>query len=183
MNTWICANCGWTNQPEKAACVICFQQRTDRVLPPKPPEPVEADGRRSLRGTFGLSSLLLLIAVLGVSMGVMREALGIGILLAIIATPACVRACLAAARHRARGQPMRIEEGVQAFASSLCVVTVIVSASGVAFFAACFPIGLATFVPDQDTPGMVVAFVLGFVAAGVAAYFVGRRLWPWKDQP
>jgi hypothetical protein len=125
---------------------------------------------------------MLIIALVAVCLGVMREVMGLGIALAIVSTPALVRTVLAVRRRERTGRPMAAGEKVLVFIGSIAVVATVCVASGAAFVAICFPIGLASFsVSRSDGGGIVVAFGLGIVVALVVAAFLFRRMWPRKD--
>jgi hypothetical protein len=128
--------------------------------------------------TFGLSSLLLVIAVLGLSFGVMRKSLGLGIPLAFILTPACVRACRAAALRRAQGQPMGAVEAAHAFLGSIGVMTAVGTAAVAGFVGTCMPIGIVMAVINMNA--IWIAGLIGGVAGLYAGYLSLLRLWPCK---
>jgi hypothetical protein len=166
---------------EATQCWLCGQS-LDRpgpaVAPPPPPmEPA--------RRTFGLSSLMLVIALVAVCLGVYREVPGLGILLAILVTPALVRTSVVATRRKAGGRPMPPLDKVGVFAGTLAAVVVIGVSAIAAFAITCFPIGLAAFSMGRNGGVLgVTAFLVGFcaaLAAGYGAYRLIRRIGRRKD--
>lgn len=97
--------------------------------PAKPPPP---------RFQFGLSSLFLITTLAAVVMSISVMLPGIGIWLAIIATPALVRTYVLVRRSRADGKPASTEEKVVLFMACLGIAALIALATGAAFFVACF---------------------------------------------
>jgi hypothetical protein len=132
-----------------------------------------------LARTFGLSSLLLVIAVLGVSLGVMRKSLGLGIPLALILTPACVRACHAAALRRSQGRPMGAAEATHAFMGSIGVMTTVGTAAAAGFVGTCLPVGFV--MAGIDLRLITVACISGCVVGLYTGFVTLVRLWPWKE--
>jgi hypothetical protein len=125
---------------------------------------------------------MLIIALIAVCLGVAREAPGLGIALGVVSTPALVRTVFAARRRESTGRPMSVGEKFVAFLGSIAVVVTLCAASGAAFVAICFPIGLASFSTSRGGGGGVaIAFTLGIVAGLVVIFFLARRLWPRKD--
>ena len=174
-----CGECGATNPATSNVCWLC---QRPFVAGPRPEAPV-AEPAKPLavtQRTFGLSSLMLLIALIAVCLGVMREVPGLGIALAVVATPALLRTIRTVARREARGRPMDVAEMIGAFFGSVAVVTTIGVAAGAVFTGTCFPVGLVAFTANNAAL-VILAFVLGFVAAGFVGYFLIRRLWPRKD--
>ena len=139
--------------------------------------------------TFGLSSLMLVIALAAVCFGVIREVPGLGIPLAVVATPALVRTFGVVGRRRAKGQTMTTLEQLGAFLGSVSVVATIGVASGAAFFGTCwigFFGGAAVSSPwargyDPIGWGLVTGILLGTLIASFVAYRVFRRLWTEKE--
>ena len=139
----------------------------------------EARARPARRGNR-LGSVMLGVALIAVGLGAIRVAPGLGIVLAILATPALVRTALVAADQEARGRPLTLLEKVGVFAGTLAAVVVVGVTAIVAFVATCFPIGLAGFSAGSAGGVLVfIGFLVGFcaaLAAGYGAYRLIRRI-------
>ncbi len=124
---------------------------------------------------------MLIVTLFAVLLGVSRMSLGLGIVLAILVTPALVRTCMIAARSRAGGRPMSVGRKVSFFAGTLGLLAIIAVAVSAAFVATCFPIGLAGALGRESQFLLVLAWPVG-IAAGVLVLSVliwlFRRLWP-----
>lgn len=175
-----CSKCSAANPAGSGQCWLCFHPlpaATESVTGvTDTPHLVTA----SAANTFTISSLMLVIALIAVCLGVMREVPGLGIALAVVSTPALVRTVFAARRREISGRPMAMGEKIFSFLGSIGVVVTVCAASGAAFASICFPIGFATF-EKSGGGGIVMAFALGILAALVVAAFLLRRLWPRKD--
>ena len=184
MEPEICPHCGAVNRLSRTTCWLCGHSPVATGAAAEP-QPQASPTEKTAQRTFGLSSLMLLIALIAVCLGVMRELPGLGIALAVVATPALIRTIGAVGRKEARGRPMDVPEIIGTFLGSVAVVTTIAVAAGAAFVATCFPVGLVTLGPDRGwgvgIVGIVFAFVLGFAVAGFVGYFLIRRLWPRKE--
>jgi hypothetical protein len=147
------------------------------------PNPAAAAVQR----TFGLSSVMLIIALIAVCLGVIRVAPGVGVVLAILATPAAVRTAIASSRREAKGLPMAGGERLWAFAGSLGVIIVTGVASAAAFSGLCFGgvfLGAAKSGPGNPYGGLAVGMFVGGGVGVLVAIFVfykmARWLWPIK---
>lgn len=94
--------------------------------------------RQSPPFQFGLSSLLLITTLAAVVMSVSVMVPGVGIALAVLATPALIRTYVLVRRSRAGDKPATMNEKVLLFMACLAIATLIAMATGAAFFAACF---------------------------------------------
>ena len=99
-----CWDCGATNDPGSSECWLCHRGDWDkdpgiRWLPSGPDRP-----RRGPMLT--IAGWMILIAVIGVAIGLVREVPGLGFLLLISVVPALVVTEVKARRRRRRGEPM-----------------------------------------------------------------------------
>jgi hypothetical protein len=141
--------------------------------------------------TFTLSSLMLVIALIAACLGVIREAPGVGIGLAIVITPALVRAGITAKRREAAGRPISAGEKIGAFCGSVGVVSTIGIAAAVTFYATCWAgfFGGAAVGSAFESGrgygaigwGLAVGVGVGIVAGLFVLVRLARRLWPRKD--
>jgi hypothetical protein len=133
---------------------------------------------------------MLTITLLAVVLGVGRMSPGVGLGLAIIATPALVRTCLAAVRRKSSGQPMTPREKLGVFAASVGVVLTVGVAAGAAFYATCWVgffggAAVSSVWAKGYEPigwGLITGAILGIVVGLYVAYLLIRRLWPRKEK-
>jgi hypothetical protein len=130
--------------------------------------------------TFGLDTLLLTVTLVAVCLGLGAFSPTLGILLAIVAGPAYIRTLVVVARRKQTGGESGVAGKIEVFFVSLTVMFAVAIAALVAFVGTCFPIGLLGIgVADSTAPGagmavIVVAFAVGFAAAGLVAWLLLR---------
>jgi hypothetical protein len=94
---------------------------------------------------FSLATVMLVITAAAIFMSIFVMAPGLGIVAALVLTPALVRTCWIAARERARGEPLTAAEKTQGFAqifaATLGALIVGGMASVIAFFFICLASG------------------------------------------
>ena len=163
-----CPHCQAENPASEATCHACGRPLTIYIGPPK-----------RVR-SFGLGPMMLMIGVIAVCLGAFRVAPGLGIILLLIAAPALARTVIAAARREADERPLTTRQKVEVFIASTGLMTLVLVASGAAFLATCFPVGLAAFGANFNY-GIGLAIAIGTLAALAAAFFLLRRFWPRKD--
>jgi hypothetical protein len=144
------------------------------ALPPQAPAP----GPR----TFSLATLMLVVTFTCVWLGVTVQWPPVGIVLAIFAIPALVRASWYRRAWRKAGEPMTSLQSAASFLGSLLVVTLIAGAALAALATAAHVAVLASCSPLDDTAfGSGVLIIWVFVLAPALALFVGGlvlwRLW------
>ncbi len=127
-----------------------------------------------------LNTLMLLIAVIAVCLGVLREMPGLGILLIVLVIPALARTVVGARRRQAVGHSMSAAEKTLAFVGSLGVVAVIGLAATNAFVATCVPTGRVVGLGAGGLPGIILAFAIGLTVGGIVLYHLARLLWPQR---
>ncbi len=144
--------------------------------------------REASRFSYSLGLLITVVTLICVSLGLVSIAPGLGIAFAIFVTPAYIRTAVGVARRNVKGQPMDIGQKILAFGGSLAVMTVIAVAAAVAFFATCFagfwaaaPVFVYVASAETIVWVLVIAIVIGSIAAGVVGYLLIRRLWPRMD--
>ena len=191
-----CPHCDAENPPGERTCWLCREAIAsacgDEVSSKDFVRP--SSGRADTNTwTFHLSSLMIVIAIIAIFLGLLREVPGLSILLVIVATPAVVRTCVATSRRRAKGAPMTRVERLWAFAGSVGVVAVTGAASTAAFSAICFGsafLGAAATSGQRGSyPGLagliwgaMIGGGLGFIIAVYVFYRFVRWLWPIKDK-
>ncbi len=188
MQTMTCASCGATNAVGRVKCFLCLRPM-DAADEPSTSPPIAAGRPPQGASTFGLSSLMLVIALVAVCLGVMREAPGLGIALAIAATPALIRTTGIVSRKKSRGRVLSTPEKLGVFLSSFGVIVTVGAAAGAAFFATCWAgffggAAVSSIWAKDYEPigwGMGTGIILGIIAGLFVLYWVVRRLWPYKD--
>ena len=140
------------------------------------------------RFSYSLGLLMTVVTLVCVCLGVFSIAPGLGIVFAIIVTPAFIRTAIGAARREDAGRPMDVGQKILAFGGSLGVMTVIAVTAGITFFATCVVggfvalFGLEVAVPSagMDVIGwaIVTGLVIGILVGGYVGYRLIRRLWP-----
>lgn len=153
----ICPHCGGANAKTATRCWLCGGQlegldesqneSRDEPKATAAVEPVVASEASSASGpqllvsgaaTFRLSSLMLTITALAVVLSVGVYAPGLGIVLAVIVTPAFVRTAVAGWQRRRLGVPMSTGEKMLAFLCSGLLVATIGLAGCCAFYLSCW---------------------------------------------
>lgn len=181
-----CPECGATLRSQASRCWLCAKTiEASTAVTARPSSPTEQFAARQ----FSLSSLMLTITLLAVVLGVARLSPGIGIGLAIVATPALVRTCITAVRRKTRGQPMTPLEKVGVFSATLGAVLTVLIAAGAAFYATCWAgfFGGAAVSSiwaqgyDSIGWGLVTGVLLGIVVGLYVAYLL-IRLWVRKGK-
>jgi hypothetical protein len=178
-----CPGCRAAAGTTEARCFLCGKP----VLPLSGTDPPTAPSE-PLRFTFSLSSLMLLMTLIAVCLGLGGIDPGLGIGVAFLVTPAALRTAVAAARRRRSGSGMSMGEKLLAFVASLGVVTAMIVATGVAFYATCWAgffggdMLSEPFAKGYD--GLFVGLGTGIILGGVVGLYVlyrmARWLWPRK---
>jgi hypothetical protein len=136
---------------------------------------------------FSLQTLMLTITLIGVCLGVMTFAPGLGVLLAILVAPAMVRTLCVASRRRRSGAEISGGDKATVFMASLgAVITAMVAASAVfagTCIATCFGVvGLAeagVTSPSSESIFLVVLSISSLL--GIATAVLVLRLF-WKSK-
>jgi len=175
----LCGECQATRRPDTEFCWLCGAALEPMIVADATQPSVGSEHRAVFQ--FSLASMMLIVTLCSVLLGVFRIAFGLGIVLAILVTPALVRTCMIAARSRAGGRPMSVGRKVSFFAGTLGLLAVIAVAVPAAFVATCFPIGLAGALGTGLQFLLILAWPVGIAAGGLVLYVLFRlfrRLWP-----
>jgi hypothetical protein len=134
-------------------------------------------GRSDDRNFIILAVLFLLAAF-----GLIATAPGLGVVLAVLATPALIRAGMISARRQSEGAPLTGGERVGAFLASLGVVVLTGVAAVAAFYGTCFAVCAGEFLltgGGRGSWGFIQATSIGAgVIVGVLVLVsVGRKAW------
>ncbi|HVX09657.1 MAG TPA: hypothetical protein VHC22_00510 [Pirellulales bacterium] len=105
----------------------------------RPVEVVEATlVTRETAATFSLSSLFLVITLAAVTAGAFAAAPGLGIVFAVVATPALIRAIVVTSRRKTRGVASTRGQKVVTFLGSVGMVLLILSTVAISLTIALF---------------------------------------------
>jgi hypothetical protein len=140
--TTLCPGCGAKNRTDASFCFLCRQLLPRPVDDTVPPLEVARLGKSTsfaqshqarARTTFSLSAIILVIALIAVWLGVLRESRGLGVALAVLAAPALGRTLTAVDTAAARGQSMTATQKVLRFMLSWATVVAVAGVIVVAF--------------------------------------------------
>ncbi len=138
--------------------------------------PLGARNPKSARWTFGLGSLLFMIAQIAFCLGILHESSFMGIFAFAIFIPACVRACRIAEKRRVLGVPIAFDERVTAYTGSVLVMSLAIFGSSTAFLVVTFSIGL-TVGPFLGQTGGIIGVIAGLIAGGGMLVWLLRKCW------
>ena len=176
-----CPHCGAGNAARRTECWLCHgalsssKLSEDASVSPAllqryPGQPVGAQ-------TFSLSTLFLVITLIGVFLGVVAAAPGMGVLLLFVVLPAMIRTFAATGRSKQFGERPTVGDKLGAFAISIGVVLLVGVAAFIAFNVACWSLcGLA--VATKSEALFVVSIGGGIVAAIAIAGWLLWKTWP-----
>ncbi|HEV3168281.1 MAG TPA: hypothetical protein VGZ22_30030 [Isosphaeraceae bacterium] len=177
----LCPHCGAERLPNSKLCWICHQPPVSTIQP----EDVRMASPVPPQRTFSLSSLMLLIALVAVCFGVIREFPGLGVLMIIVLAPALVRTLRSVYKGKAEGQPLSPLQKVGTFAVSMAFVLLIMLAAGIAFFITCWAGVVAGSSvangSDGAWTGLAIGLGLGAIAAIATGIWLARLVWKVKQ--
>src|SRR4051794_17612604 len=150
----LCPHCRAENAPELEVCSTCG--RSLALVIDSPYDPPKSALEPTPRATFRISSLMLIIGVVAVCLGLLREVPGLFVLLLILSVPALGRTVAGMSRRREKGVAMNWNDKAWMFAASLGVVSLILLASVASFVVTCFPTGLVAFSVNSNA-GIIIA--------------------------
>jgi hypothetical protein len=172
-----CPECGAAYRLAAERCWLCGSKLPqDGLDTVQPEEPLEATlVTRETASTFSLSSLFLVMTLVAVGAGVFAAAPGLGILFAIVATPALARTIVVTSRQKTRGIVTTPGQKAGAFLGSIGIVLLVFLSIGVALFTACWTACAGGAVMSAGSQNAVIA---GAVAGGIAGLTLsGWVLW------
>jgi hypothetical protein len=151
----VCAECGATLDPGQERCWLCEAriQPLGQVNPYAAPQPLAEHAPAQ----FSLDTLFLIITLVAVCLGAFLLAPGLGVLLALVGTPALIRTMLAGHRKRQAGAPLSTSQKIGAFALSFILVFAAGWAGLIAFFVVCLGTGLAGLALGDGGDWVIVA--------------------------
>jgi small-conductance mechanosensitive channel len=177
--TAFCPHCQAEYQPGAERCWICHQP----LEPARPEHAGAPEGTPpSVRRSFHLNTLMVVIALVAVLLGLFRESSGLGVFVAVICLPAALRLRSVAAQRQARDQPMSLPEKIWDFIGSALIAWAMLVMLGicaaVAFLLMCL-VGGVNFTGPATQPSWpnLIPVGLPVVVGLVCAIVMGRFLW------
>ena len=134
--------------------------KTDQPAPPSPPF------------QFGISSMLLITTLAAVVLSVTVMVPGIGIALAVVATPALVRTYMLTRRRRDSDKPVATGEKIVLFMMCLGIATLVALATGAAFFVTCFVSFWGVSAANGGRPALDAGLTIGVILGTFAGLTV-----------
>lgn len=169
-----CVGCGASNPMGSEACSGCGYRFSGPDLVPegrnvptpgRVANPYEAPTTRiEPSGNFRIGTALMLIAVVAVCLGALRANIALGIAVSLSLVPASIRTPLVAGRRRSEGVAMDWAAQAGSFLVTVICTWLVVIASAIAFFATCYPVGVAS---NDFRAGLTVGVI---AAIGCAAF-------------
>jgi hypothetical protein len=171
-----CPECGAASPFRSDRCWLCGAPLGDGGgQGSTPPQLIEATSK-----TFSLTSLFLVMTLVAVGAGVFAAAPGLGILFAIVATPALIRTVVISAKQKSRGRAASPGQKVAAFLGSIGVVLLVLLSIGVALLTACLTACAGFLLDPKDGRLMTVGIVVGGVAGLGLAGWLLWLIWRWQ---
>jgi hypothetical protein len=164
-------------QTPGGTCWLCRQKQSSAE--PNPYAPPRPTGENAA-AQFSLASLFLVMTLVAVCLGVFMLAPGLGILLAVVATPALVRTTFTASYYKQVGAPLTPAWKIRAFLVSLFIMLAVGVATFVAFQVVCWTGALLT--QGQDPwPNALVGALVGLLVALPVMIWLLVWTWPSKE--
>jgi hypothetical protein len=173
-----CPECGAELPAGQTRCWLCERKVSGAADLNPYASPRPAMDHASVQ--FSLASLFLVTTLVAVFLGVFMLAPGLGILLAVFATPATIRTMIASNYKRSAGTPWTTAEKIAAFFVSLVIMVAIGFAAFVAFQVVCWSGALLTQ-GNETYPNILVGLSSGLVAAIVVLVWLWRVTRPYQD--
>lgn len=172
-----CPECGAEHHAGARRCWLCGAELAGE--PSAAPASTSAD-TEATAATFSLSSLFLVMTLVAVCAGVFAAAPGLGIIFAVLATPALVRTIFITAKQKSRGTAVTPGQKIVRFLGSIGVVLLVFLSIGVALLTACLTACAGYELdPNKGTfifPSMVIGGVVGLPLAGWLLWLI----WRWQ---
>lgn len=171
-----CPRCGEINLPGVTTCWTCGQTglRTDSAVPAREVEP--RDPLNEYGTLFVITGAVLLAAGATVCLGVLMEAPGIAIILAIVTVPAFVRTGLVVRRRSQLGKPVSQEKRIWLLMGSLVAsmtVAVVVGLASVGTFC-------AVCLASEYRGTLPISLLIGTVCFGALVWMVVLNWKQWR---
>ena len=162
----VCTQCGEPWPKGESACPLCEV----RVVGIR-------DAPQGLSRTFGIGTLMIIIAAIAITIAVMRELPVVGVVLGIHLALTLMRTLGGIARAQAVDWPLTLRDKLALGGESLGVAFLILGGSGMTFALTMIPLGMGCVLLG----GPAAVTVAALPALGAAAYVAHRLrilLWP-----
>jgi hypothetical protein len=170
-----CPHCGAEVQALGGECWLCrLKEPPAKPNPYASPRPI---GDSSAQ--FSLASLFLVMTLVAVCLGVFMLAPGLGILLAVVATPALVRTTITTSYYKQAGAPLTTAWKIKAFLVSLFIMLAVGVATFVAFQVVCWTGALLTQ-GRNSWPNVIVGCFVGLLVA--VPVMIWLLVWSWPSR-
>ncbi len=177
-----CPECGAELGPHDTKCWLCHAALTPGALAAQATAPPSAEPA-AVSGSSTIVFIVVAVLLGLLTLALVIEAPGLGIILAVVLTPALVRTAVTASRRGAREarDPGRM---VLTFFGTIGMVIVVGVAAIVTFYITCFAVCAGAMVVTQGakSPGsengiLIVSIGSGVIAGLVVAILIMRRYW------
>jgi hypothetical protein len=162
----VCAVCGAPWPAGASACPDCEVQIVGIRAAPK-----------GLSRTFGIGTLMVIIAAVGITFAVIRELPVLGVVLGVHLVLAMIRTFGGIARAHAVDWPLSRRDKMVLGGESFGVAFLILSGAGLTFVLTMVPLGMFCTLGGGPL-GVVVAVVPALTAAAFVAHRLRLVLWP-----
>ncbi len=162
-----CPHCSAVNPSQESLCRACSRDLTVYI------GPAERLPRR-----FGVGSLMILVACVGIGLGFFRAVPLLGGAILVLVPAALVRTMAAMSQRAGDGRPMSGDERVSTFFNSIGVMLAVAIAAFIGFGLVMVLVGTAA--ANAAGMGMRVPIGIAGTVGLVAGGLLMRRLWPYK---
>jgi hypothetical protein len=171
-----CPHCGAEVQTPGGECWLCrLKEPPAKPNPYAPPRPTGENAGAQ----FSLASLFLVMTLVAVCLGVFMLAPGLGILFAIVATPALVRTTFTASYYKQAGAPLSPAWRIRAFVVSLFIMLAVGVTTFVTFQGVCWTGALLTQ-GRNPWPNVIVGVIVGLLVA--IPVMIWMLVWSWPSK-
>ncbi len=163
-----CPHCGEENSSAGVRCSSCSKALT-----------IYIGEARSLPRRFGLGPLMVLVAVIALGLGVLREVPLAGVAILVLLTPAVVRTTAIVNQYALDHRPLSFHDRLATLVGSVGVMIAVIGTSLLSFAAT----GMLALVVLHGfaSYGFQIALIFSGTVALLAGYLTARRLWPRRD--
>jgi hypothetical protein len=163
-----CPSCGEANPAAEERCHACSRLLTIYIGPAK-----------TLPTKFGLGSLMVLVAAIGLGLGIFRVSPLVGILFLALVIPAMIRTSGVASQRAEDERKTTFEDVFTIFLTSLGLMCVVLIFTFLPFLGICFTLALIFW--DGGTYARVAAVgISGTMALSIGGTIL-RRGWRYRD--
>jgi hypothetical protein len=166
-----CPECGAGRIPGQVQCWLCHGDLSPTASVARAALPAESPAGCQ----YSLASLLLLMTLAAILLSITSMNPGLGIFLAVLMVPACLRTAIVATLRRSRGKPMSLLAKVGTFSMTLGMAIIVMVVAGATFVVTFLAMCSATRSGSgwRGGPGQDIVFWIPVLAAlGVSALLI-----------